>query len=275
MADPPLHPDAVEPGSGRDLGLQSVQTGVLQQQTHHQRSLGQTGGLLQEQTKELELSQDAVFALASAIYFTGGWDEEFDPTKTADAVFHCKNGDLTTAFMNKTITFGTYYWGSSFGAVRLELSKGGMWLILPDEGKTMEDILNSTEYLTMIQAPYKWENKKTIKINLSLPKFDISSRSDLISGMQQLGLTDVFNPYISDFTPITDADELCVGKIDHAVRVAIDEDGVVAAGYTVIEVYDTGMPIPPENEIDFVLDRPFLFLIAEDIPLFAGVVEQP
>lgn len=235
----------------------------------------QTGGLLQEQAKNLELSPDSVFALASTIYFAADWEGGFNKDQTADGVFHCKDGDLTTAFMNKTITFGIYYWGSNFGAVRLELSKGSIWLILPDEGETVEDILNSTEYLSMVQAPSKWENKKTIKINLSLPKFDISSQNDLISGMQQLGLTDVFNPCISDFTPITDADELCVGKIDHAVRVAIDEEGVVAAGYTVIEVYDTGMPIPPKNEIDFILDRPFLFMVNDDIPLFAGVVEQP
>lgn len=238
----------------------------------------QTGGLLQEQTEELELSQDAIFALASTIYFTAGWAGEFDPSLTEDAVFHCKDGDLTTAFMNKTITFGTYYWGSNFGAVRLELDKGYMWLILPDEGVTVEEVLASSEYLTMALEPGQWEQQKEIKINLSLPKFDISSQSDLISGMKALGLSDIFDPHAADFTPITEDPSLVapvVGKIDHAVRVAIDEEGVVAAGYTVIEVYDTGIPIPPENEIDFTLDRPFMFLITDDVPLFAGVVEQP
>ena len=86
----------------------------------------QTGGLLQEQVKNQEFSEYAVFALASTIYFTAGWNEEFNPTQTADATFHCKDGNLTTAFMNKTIISGTYYWGSNFGAVRLELTKGYM-----------------------------------------------------------------------------------------------------------------------------------------------------
>ena len=235
----------------------------------------QTGGLLQEQTENLELSKEAVFALASTIYFTAGWGEEFDPALTADQVFHCKNGDLTTPFINKNIRFGTYYRGSNFGAVQLELSKGNMWLILPDEGMTVNEILAGEEYLTMALAPYRWENQKSIKINLSLPKFDISSQADLIDGMKALGLSDIFNEHKSDFTPITDADELAVGKIDHAVRVAINEEGVAAAGYTVIEVKDTGIPMPPKDEIDFVLNRPFLFLVTDDIPLFAGVVEQP
>lgn len=232
----------------------------------------QTGGLLQDQVKNQEFSEYAVFALASTTYFTAGWDKEFNAAKTADDVFHSKNGDITTAFMNGTMT-GTYYWGSNFGAARLELTKGYMWLILPDEGYTVEDILKEDEYLSMALAPNRWKNQKKIILNLSLPKFDISSQADLIDGMKALGLSDIFNEHKSDFTPITDADELVVDKIDHAVRVAIDEDGVVASAYTIIDMADGGMP--PENEIDFVLDRPFLFLVTDDVPLFAGVVEQP
>ena len=35
--------------------------------------------------------------------------------------------------------------------------------------------------------------------------------------------------------------------------------------------------MPTEDEIDFVLDRPFLFVItgAQGLPLFVGVVNQP
>lgn len=232
----------------------------------------QTGGLLQEQSGNLELSQDTIFALASTIYFTAGWENKFSKKDTADGIFHCKDGDLTTAYMNDRF-YGTYYWSSNFGAVQLGLNKGDMWLILPDEGISVDDVLNSSEYLTMALDPYKWENKKSIMINLSLPKFDISSQSDLIDGMKKLGVTDVFNGSTSDFSPMTDTGELFVSKIDHAVRVAIDEEGVVAAAYTVLRVLNGG--VPPEDEIDFTLDRPFLFLVTDDVPLFAGVVEQP
>ena len=235
----------------------------------------QTGGLLEEQTKELQLSEYAVFALASTIYFAADWEGGFSKSKTADAVFHCESGDLTTAFMNKTIDFGIYYWGSNFSAVQLSLSKGSMWLILPDEGVTVEEVIADGEYLAMTQAPGEWENKKTIKINLSLPKFDISSQTDLIEGMKELGITDVFDKDVSDFSSMTDEADLFVGKIDHAARVAIDEEGVIAAAYTVVEITCGIAPLPSQNEIDFVLDRPFMFLVSTSVPLFAGVVEQP
>ena len=38
-----------------------------------------------------------------------------------------------------------------------------------------------------------------------------------------------------------------------------------------------GSAMPPEEIIDFILDRPFLFVIAtyEGVPLFTGVVNEP
>ena len=236
----------------------------------------QTGGLLEEQSKNTELS-DSVFALASTLYFAADWDGGFSKDKTAEGVFHCKDHELTTPFMNKSITQGIYYWGEDFGAVYMPLSSGGMWLILPDEGKTVEDVLESGEYLRLTLSPADWENQKKLKINLSMPKFDISSQANLIEGMKNLGLTDVFNRGTADFTPMTDAGGLFLGKIDHAVRVAVDEEGVIAAAYTVMDFPAGAVPTIPDDEIDFVLDRPFLFVVSsrDQLPLFAGVVEQP
>ena len=44
-----------------------------------------------------------------------------------------------------------------------------------------------------------------------------------------------------------------------------------------IEIPGAGAAPPPEEIIDFILDRPFLFLITEGsgVPLFAGTVNQP
>ena len=92
--------------------------------------------------------------------------------------------------------------------------------------------------------------------------------------MKNLGITDIFNSEISDFTPMTDSKGIYVSKINHAVRVAIDEKGVTAAAY--IEIPGAGAAAPPEEIIDFILDRPFLFMITNSgIPLFAGTVNQP
>lgn len=234
----------------------------------------QTGELSKEHTDNLELPPSTVFALCSTLYYTAGWRNTFDESRTSDAVFRSTAGDVTAAFMHDTILFGTYYWGSNFGAVRLELTKGYMWLILPDEGCTVDDVLDNDEYLTMALSPDRWKNQKDISINLSLPKFEISKQNDLIASLKNLGITDVFKSGVADFSPMTNADTPYVSQVDHAVRVAIDEDGAMAAAYAIIMVAP-GSPPPPDDEMDFTLDRPFLFMVTDDVPLFAGVVEQP
>lgn len=236
-----------------------------------------TGGLLEEQTKNVELNPETVFALASTIYFTAGWENEFSASQTQDAIFHCADMDLMTPFMNQSLTQHTYFRGENFGAIYLYLSGGNrMWLILPDEGHTVAEILESEEYLRMTLDPSNWKNRKQYTINLRLPKFDVVSQTDLIEGMKKLGVTDIFNSEISDFTPMTDTPSLYVSKINHAARVAIDEEGCIAAAFTVIAVDGEGMPAELEK-MDFVLDRPFLFMVSsrDNLPLFAGIVNEP
>jgi serpin B len=89
-----------------------------------------------------------------------------------------------------------------------------------------------------------------------------------------MGVTDVFDLSASNFSAITSDTPIYLTAANQAVRVQIDEEGVKAAAY--IEFPGAGSPMPPEEIIDFILDRPFLFVISNDnIPLFAGVVNEP
>lgn len=236
-----------------------------------------TGGLLQEQAENVTLNPATVFALASTVYFTASWKEEFSENKTKDAIFRSPEEEMTVPFMNQELPTHMCYWADNFTAIYLNLTGNNkMWLILPNECYTVEDILGSEDYLEMTMDPSAWENKRIYRINLSLPKFDVSDQTDLIEGMKAMGVTDIFDYTISDFTPMTDTPMLYVSQINHAARVAIDEKGCVGAAFTVINVEAGGMPTE-FDEIDFVLDRPFLFIVSsrDNLPLFAGVVNEP
>ncbi len=119
--------------------------------------------------------------------------------------------------------------------------------------------------------------KRLIYSEPSLPKFDVVNEMDLIEGMKAMGVTDIFDSTVSDFTPMTDTPMLYVSQISHAARVTIDEKGCTAAAFAVINIGPGGMPSPELDEIDFVLDRPFLFIVSsrDNLPLFAGVVNEP
>lgn len=252
----------------------------------------QTNGLLAEQAEGLEMSADTVLALASTLYFKAAWDGEFQKELTEPDIFHAPSGDMDADFMHKTIWGGTYYWGEHFAAVELRFQEGGsMWLILPDKGYSVDKLLDSGEVMDFLlmdrEGEYDfrtgkrvggWANQKCVQINLSTPKFDVSSDLDLIEGLKALGVTDVFDYTVSNFDPLeaSTVDPLYISKVQHAARVKVDEEGCEAAAYTVMIVC-TGAPAPPDEEVDFTLDRPFLFAVTGDsgLPLFTGVVNQP
>lgn len=242
----------------------------------------QTGGLLAEQAKDVELNVNTVIALATAIYFKTAWADEFDKSATASDTFHTAKGDVKCDFMHSSDQ-GTIFRGSGFTATSKAMKNGGaMWFVLPDEGTAPEALLDGrfTDFLLSNKwdetASGYWADQKVYQVNLSLPKFDVASDTDLRDGMKAMGITDVFDYTVSDFTPLTDeANDLYVSQARHAARVKVDEEGVEAAAYTVMTVENMGLFLG--DEIDFTLDRPFLFAITgeDGLPLFVGVVNQP
>jgi len=237
----------------------------------------QTGGLLEEQAGNVAMDPATVFALATTVYFRAKWQNEFYAPNNTEEVFHAKSGDMVTEFMHQSGT-GIYYWGEKFGAIARGLkNSGNMLLILPDEDVTVEELLADKEVQDFIFDHYAWENQKFLIVNQSVPKFDVVSDFSLISGLQNLGVKDVFSFAEANFTPLLGDTELpvAVNEAKHAARVMIDEEGCTAAAFTVMLA--AGAARPPEEKVDFVLDRPFLFVIngQDGQPLFIGIVNQP
>ena len=233
-----------------------------------------TGGLLKNATKNINLSPDTILALYSTIYFQAKWQDQFNQANNTNDVFHTPEGDKTATFMNKKLAQMNYYYGDKFSAVALSLKNGSrMWFILPDEGYTTTDVLADGQYMQMV-LQQDWENTKWMKVNLSVPKFDANSTINLKDGLQEMGVTDVFSELTSNFHEITGDVPIYLTAANQSVRVQIDEEGVKAAAY--IEFPGAGSPEPPKEIIDFILDRPFIFAITTDnIPLFMGTVNNP
>lgn len=235
----------------------------------------QTGGMLTQQAGQIAFDPQTVLALANTIYYRAQWYSKFNKEKTSPDVFYSASGELTCDFMNRTHE-QMYYWGDDFAAVVQYLEhSGGMWLILPDEGVSVNELINNGTMLDLIHNYPSWENKIYIRVNLSMPKFDIVSDFDLSKTLKAMGVTDIFDSFVSDFSPMTKKQEIFVSSAKHAARVMVDEDGCTATAFTAMAASATG--IPPEEEVDFILNRPFLFAItgADGSLLFAGTVKQP
>jgi len=237
---------------------------------------GQTCGLLKQAAGQASFAPDTVMELSSAVCFRAKWNNQFNKERNDVRTFHGAAGDTGTEFMNADLE-DTFYTGSGFCAVRLRfVDSGAMWLILPDEGKTPEDIIKSGDYLDMISSGEVWADQKPMTIHASVPKFEVSSDISLKESLAALGVTDIFDRKKADFSPLTggNPDGLSLGGARHAARVVIDEEGCTAAAFT--EMALTGDAMPPGDETDFVLDRPFLFVITGDTghPLFIGTVNK-
>lgn len=237
----------------------------------------QTDNLLKEQADGLGFDPDTVLALASTICFRAKWQGWFNEKNNVIGDFATANGDVRVEYMCASPMTEAYF-GDRFTAVSKDLDDGAykMVFFLPDEGVAVDDLITDHQVLNLMQGKTGSVDSKYLKVNMSIPKFDVVSDQDLIGGLKQLGVTDVFDAEKSNFGGILEkqSEPVWVNKVDHAARVAIDEEGVTAAAYTVMVLCGSAMP---DKEIDFTLDRPFMFAITgpENTILFTGVVENP
>ena len=238
----------------------------------------QTNGLLKEQANGLRFDPSTVLALASTIYFNAQWEQGFSERFNEQGVFHAAQKDVFCTYMKQTLFSSPVYFGDKFTAISKDLDEGQYRMIffLPDEGVSVDCLTADGQVLSLMQGKTAAVDTQYRKVNVSVPKFDVASDQDLIDGLKKLGVTDIFDADTGDFGGILaeQTDSVWVDQIQHAVRVTINETYVTAAAYTVASKDGSAMA---EEEIDFTLDRPFMFAITgpENTILFTGVVENP
>lgn len=244
---------------------------------------GKTRNLLEDSAGGLEMNDDMLMVLMSTVYFKAAWGGPFSKDLTAQDTFHAPDGDVSCDFMHRSQA-GRCYRGEHFSAAEAYFQGGeGMTLILPDEDSSIDQLLNSgSDFWSFLGwhltgGDEEWGDFSNAVINMSMPKFDVSSNNELTDTMKSLGLTEMFDHHTSNFEPLMHNDiPVYISEVNHAARVMVDEEGCTAASY--VEMYAAaGASAPPPREIDFTLDRPFIFLIQTrlDMPLFIGVVNHP
>ena len=233
-----------------------------------------TGHLLEDYVKDLKLDADTVLALVSTLYYKAAWNDNFSSSATNEQAFHGSEGDTTVDMMHKTDTMRVYR-ADQFAAVGLDLMDSGrMYFFLPQEGTDVGRLLQDPDVFSTLNGGSEDEWYVPL-VHLSVPKFDISAKTDLRQSLKEMGITDAFVPGTADFSPLTEKiDDIYVSRAEHAATVKIDEEGVVGAAYTELAMAE-GAALP-EDEIDFTVDRPFLFIITgrDGSILFAGIVRN-
>ncbi len=231
----------------------------------------QTGGVL-DVCGDVDFDPDTVLSLITTVYFKAQWADCFDFDKTAEGVFRKTDGtEITAQFMNDKHELKVCF-GEGFSAIKLDLADGdSMWFFLPDEGITPEQLVADGDFF----YNESWRDEGYYNVNISIPKFDVSTCGDITEYLKQLGVTEAFGGS-ADFSALTQQ-SMALSEVVQAVRIAVGENGVTAA--SCIKMDTDGAAAPNELlEFDFILDRPFLFAVQErktEMPLFCGIVNQP
>ena len=231
----------------------------------------QTNDLLTEDTEAIRSEKNDLLRLYNTIYYKAAWRAEFFEGATTKDIFTAADGtEQKTDFMHISIAGSPAGRGEGYRCASLYLKDGGeMTFYLPDEGVTVEELWQQENFLgEELAVP-----THVVRVNWSVPKFDLRNSLELNEALQALGITDAFDGSRADFSPLTD-DGAVVRSVMQAVRVKIDEEGLEAAAYTEIDEpsnADDGMALPEE---EMNLNRPFLFAIWKDgAPLFVGAVQ--
>lgn len=229
----------------------------------------QTNGVL---NGKAQFDENELCELVSTIYYKANWYDEFSASKNETLPFHAPNGDVNATFMYEYDSSGTYFYGDTFGAVKKGLKHGGtMTFILPDEDKSIDDVLADEDFADFVFSNDTYQKSKEMRVKLHVPKFDVTSELDLAQGLKALGVTEVFQE--GDFSPLLpNESDITLTGIKHTARVSMDEQGVTAAA--VIRMPMAGAAAPPEDEIELYFDRPFIVVITSDsnVPLFVGAI---
>lgn len=219
-----------------------------------------------------EIKKNDRMYLINALYFKGGWKDEFNKGKTKEAPFTKEDGTVVEVPMMKQSIKTQYYEDDILQiVVKLFDDTYQMLLVLPAEGVTTE------EAAAHLSANYdKILGEMSIyQVTLSMPRFQSDFATSLKNPLKKMGMPRAFGPD-AQFDGIS-REPLYIDDAFQKTFIKVDETGAEAAALTVMRVGYLASNQKPEKR-SVKLDRPFIYLITNYQPenvLFIGKVGNP
>ncbi len=287
----PTYSDLVEREYGADLfNVQDFSSLITKQRLTDWVSEKTRGkGVFPEKALDDPLLQLVVM---NTLYLKASWERQFPKRATKDRPFHLLDGsEVEVPMMMQT---GMFQLGKWHDLEVLEMPyKGGELsaiILLPTEKEPApgEQGLGTTPArtslaeieadLTAADLANAIRCTELERVRVFLPRFSISSGLGLKDMLEALGMTDAFSIEHADFSGMTGSTELRIGSLLQNARIDVDETGVEAVAVTVAAMTTRGRPREEPPAKVFRADRPFMFLLRENITgtiLFMGRVLDP
>ncbi|MGD9923191.1 MAG: serpin family protein [Pseudorhodoplanes sp.] len=221
--------------------------------------------------------------LLNAVYFNAPWAQAFAENATRDREFHLTATEkVEVPTMSQNAAFAIEK-GDGFSAIRIPYARDGLSMIVvrPDDIGGISPVIAGFDGAKLDALMEGLRKAQKRPATLLLPKFKFEFSVELITPFKALGMTKVFDPAQSDLSGMTglprDQAQSTIDQIAHRAVIEVAEAGTEAAAATAVVVTTRTMLPQPQQE-RFVVDRPFLFVIADDKTgaiLFMGRVSDP
>ncbi|TMS04766.1 Alpha-1-antitrypsin-like protein [Larimichthys crocea] len=218
--------------------------------------------------KDLNSSSNLLFL--TSFNFQGNWRTAFQPEKTSLQEFHV---DESTTVMAPLMTHtGQYHYLNDkvqrCTVVKLSLSKRSyMLLVLPHEGANLRDI--ESKLRTDVMSAWH-ENLQEGLLELSLPKFSMSSVNDLRELLTNMGpnVEDQLLGSQAEFSQLSNIKPFTIDKAINKVVFEMSEEGAEPQD----KIQEAGIPLK------LSINRPFFFSVIEGTSnaiLMLGKITNP
>jgi serpin B len=231
-----------------------------------------TSGMIPKLMEYSDIHPLDVIHLINALAFAGEWENKYSKENVSDGTFTASDGTkINAVFMTSK---ENSYLSNDMMTGFIKPYKGGKYAfaaLLPNGEVTMEEFLKTLDGAKLTQI---LSGKKSIEVNVSLPKFETEDDLHLIEVLKSLGIRQAFDPSGADLTGIGthSAGDIYIAEVHQKTFISVDEKGTKAAAATRVTGRTKSMPMTLE------LDRPFVYMIidtATNVPVFMGVLENP
>ena len=238
-----------------------------------------------------EVSPAAVSYLLNAIYFKADWSSKFDQKNTKEETFHPEyeylmdiSKPIKLPLMHQEVLIN-YLKNDTYSVIEMPYGNGfwKMTVMLPEEGKTTDDIISllaQRGLYTKIYSGGEGEMLTPYKVDLKLPRFETSSDTDenvkdgLVGLMKKMGINLAFDENCAEIPNMCENKYLYISIMRQKAKIKVNEDGSEAAAVTVAGMNECTSVGPTEYPMaTFHANRPFVYVIREassGVILFVG-----
>lgn len=219
------------------------------------------------------LSSDAVAYILNSIYFNAKWTNQFDREDTKTETFMTEGGEARQIEMMNNNAIVKCAANDVMSMVCLPYGSGTVWnmyVLLPNEGKTVDDVLgclNTESWMNVCKG------LKNMQLNLKMPKYSTLSSIELKAPLTALGMNKAFSPN-AEFGKITSSKNIYFNSMAQHAQINVTEEGTEMVAVSTGDLSSLGGGADIFGTGEFFANRPFVYIVTENNTqaiFFAGV----